>query len=184
MWPSSCHAAVTCCQLFNWQLDACLHSVIQMFLNTRKKIAMLHSSWKGTSRLTIRTCGWLTTWWADVWAQTETPCWRNVMMVSPPCQTLTYTVQGSLALHGQGLNVHKADGHVCIEDPAVLLSLAMPGSWLIKTRMVGQARSTRRFWWWKQQAFLHRNSDHQAEKAQSVCLGMRQGPKCDIQFKI
>ena len=47
-------------------------------------------------------------------------------MVSPPCQTLTCTVQGSLALHGQGLNVHKADGHICIEDPAVLLSLAMP----------------------------------------------------------
>ena len=48
------------------------------------------------------------------------------MMVLPPCQTLTCTVQGSLALHGQGLNVQKADGHICIEDPAVLLSLAMP----------------------------------------------------------
>ena len=79
----------------------------------------------------------------------------------------------------------KVDGHVCIEDPAVLSSLAMPGSWLIETWwMVGQARSTRRFWWWKQQAFLHLNPDHQAEKAQSVSLGMCQGPKCDIPFKI
>ena len=79
----------------------------------------------------------------------------------------------------------KVDGHVCIEDPAVLSSLAMPGSWLIETWwMVGQARSTRRFWWWKQQAFLHLNPDHQAEKAQSVSLGMCQDPKCDIPFKI
>ena len=78
----------------------------------------------------------------------------------------------------------KVDGHVCIEDPAVLSSLAMPGSWLIETWwMVGQARSTRRFWWWKQQAFLHLNPDHQAEKAQSVSLGMCQGPNVTFHLK-